>query len=81
MVLINPRSSFIMVRLQESSAFKIIVALLLTILLSAFSGPIVAQIAPPKEGIAPETILKPTNPITGRVDHSTPQLKIIPPDP
>ncbi len=43
--------------------------------LTAFSATASAQVTPPKEGIKPGTIVKPTNPITGKVDHSKSYLK------
>ncbi|MFT6435102.1 MAG: hypothetical protein ACJAVI_003153 [Candidatus Azotimanducaceae bacterium] len=43
--------------------------------LTAFSGTAAAQVTPHKEGIKPGTIVKPTNSITGKVDHSKPYLK------
>jgi hypothetical protein len=49
--------------------------LLITVILSVHTATSSAQVTQPKVGIAPGTIVKPTNPITGKVDHSKPYLK------
>ena len=54
---------------------KILIAPTLMAILTVFSATAAAQVTPPKEGIKPGTIVKPTNPITGKVDHSKPYLK------
>jgi len=43
--------------------------------LSLFSGVAIGQVTPPEKGIKPGTIVKSTNPITGKVDHSKSYLK------
>ena len=54
---------------------KLLAAPTLMAVLTVCSGTAAAQVTPPKEGIKPGTIVKPTNPFTGRVDHGKPYLK------
>jgi hypothetical protein len=44
---------------------KLLAVPTLMAVLSIFSATAASQVTPPKEGIKPSTIVKPTNPITG----------------
>jgi hypothetical protein len=54
---------------------KLLAVPTLMAVLMSFTGIASAQVTPTEVGIKPGTIVKPTNPITGKVDHSKPYLK------